>query len=78
MKKKEMKKVFQTKAGSTVTIGDYTTNIQFDWLEEENGCSDCRDHEVINGMLVWDCELCGGGSAELSLVEEEVISETTK
>lgn len=49
----------RTKAGSTVDGNQIT----FDWLEE-GGCIDCEP-EVIDGMLVWHCEHCGGGSAEL-------------
>lgn len=41
------------------------SEVQFDWLEEENACLDCRPNAYDDdGYLTWTCEVCGGGSAE--------------
>ena len=63
----------KTVAGSTVQLrgkhgGDIT--IDFDWLEE-GGCIDCEvdidaSRDTMWHRLIWACESCGGGSAELT------------
>ena len=64
---------YRTKAGSTVRIyGKYSgcANCIFDWLEE-GGCFDCEvepypdDGGDGNHYMTWNCDYCGGGSAEL-------------
>lgn len=61
--------VYHTKHGSTVTVSGKHSGIfsvSFDWLEEDNACIDCRVNPVpSDGRLTWDCDVCGGGSAEL-------------
>lgn len=62
--------LYCTARGSTVMVsgahgGIY--EIEFDWLEEEHACSECRP-SVYDGDLVWGCEYCGGGRAELRRV----------
>lgn len=60
---------YRTKAGSTMTVsgahGGIST-VNFDWLEESNACVDCAPEAYDDdGYLVWHCDVCGGGSAEL-------------
>lgn len=63
---------YKTKAGSTVVIaGEHgRSEVIFDWLEEQShdvdACIDC-DPVVYDRWLIWDCEHCGGGEAELHL-----------
>jgi hypothetical protein len=41
------------------------SEVSFDWLEE-GACLDCRVSAYdIDGMLIWECEECEGGRAEL-------------
>jgi len=61
------KGIYKTKNGSTVEIcGKYgkAYRIYFDWLEEEYACLDCKPYYADN-KLMWCCEECGGGWAEL-------------
>lgn len=60
---------YRTPAGSQVIISGKNggiVRVDFDWLEEPNACCDCvvRTYEE-DGQLVWDCNYCGGGSADL-------------
>lgn len=64
----------RTDAGSTVKLSGAhggIVDIDFDWFEEDHACIDClvdidatRDTNFY--LLVWDCETCGGGAAELT------------
>ena len=60
--------IYRTAAGSTVTIsGKYSgiSAVEFDWLEE-GGCSDCVPNAYeYEGDLIWHCDECGGGRAQL-------------
>ena len=64
--------VYKTEKGSTLTISGKHSGIvilSFDWLEED-ACVDCEVSPYPeDGFLVWNCEYCGGGSAELILQE---------
>jgi hypothetical protein len=59
---------YRTAAGSLVTIsGAHARNyaIDFDWFEEE-ACIECHPSvDFESCRLVWDCDYCDGGSAEL-------------
>ena len=57
---------YETKCGSRVTMGGngQCSNIVFEWFDEERACFDCNPY-VEDDMLIWDCDYCGGGSAEL-------------
>ena len=64
---------YRTAAGSEMWIsGEHggISDVSFDWTEED-ACPYCRaspyEHD---GRLVWECEVCGGGSAELFPVDE--------
>lgn len=59
---------YRTKAGSEMTIekNGGRSRVAFDWFEEENACCDCQPSAYEeDGRLVWSCDECGGGSAEL-------------
>ena len=62
-----------TKNGSTMTIsGQYggRSVVEFDWLEE-GGCCDCQAEPYeVDGDLVWHCDYCGVGRAELRAFPE--------
>ena len=64
---------YRTAAGSEMWISGERggiSRVEFDWLEEA-ACCDCRpDAYEHDGRLTWTCDVCGGGSAELVLVEE--------
>lgn len=71
---------YRTKAGSTVKISGKhggISNVLFDWFEEENACIECyadpypQDWGDGTHHLVWSCEDCPGGSAELFPDTEE-------
>ena len=59
---------YRTAAGSEMRVsGNHggRSEVSFDWLEE-GGCLDCQASAYDrDGMLVWECDECGGGSAEL-------------
>lgn len=56
---------FRTAKGSTVTESGMGCCIAFDWLEE-GACFDCEPEALPEeGVLLWHCDRCGGGSAEL-------------
>lgn len=59
---------YRTAAGSEMWVyGDNCgkSAVEFDWLEE-GCCLDCQPSAYdVDGMLVWHCEECGGGAAEL-------------
>ena len=62
---------YRTKAGSTVAVSGKHSGIfeiEFDWLEEQGSCIDCRP-SVEEDRLVWCCLEHGCGSAELLPVE---------
>jgi len=60
--------IYRTKNGSMMEIsGKHSgiSKVDFDWLEE-GACCDCApDVYEQHGQLVWHCDECGGGSAEL-------------
>ena len=62
---------YRTKAGSTVILSGQhcgIATVDFDWLEE-NACCDCVPSPYpVDGYLTWECDYCGGGSAELEEV----------
>lgn len=60
---------YRTKNGSTMEISsDHCgiSTVSFDWVEED-ACIDCKvcAYADEDGFLVWECEHCGGGRAEL-------------
>lgn len=59
---------YRTAAGSEMWVyGEHCgkSAVEFDWLEE-GGCMDCQPCAYdVDGMLVWHCDECGGGAAEL-------------
>lgn len=63
---------YRTAAGSEMRIsGEHggISRVTFDWLEE-GGCSECHaDPYEYDGRMVWHCQYCNGGSAELFLDE---------
>jgi len=69
-----MKKgTYKTKGGSIVEVSGKHSgifNIDWDWVEED-ACDSCEpDVDHLNERLVWYCDYCGGGSAELKAVDE--------
>jgi hypothetical protein len=63
-----MTEVFRTKQGSSVTIDGGQVRIAFDWFEE-GACIECEpEAEPVEDYLIWRCDYCGGGSAELERV----------
>ena len=60
---------YRTAHGSTVVVSGKHSGefrVEFDWLEEPNACLDCRVNPVpVDGVLTWECDECGGGSAAL-------------
>jgi len=73
--------IYKTQAGSTVVIsGTHSgiSKVEFDWFEE-GGCSDCHPYAYpYDGYLYWICEYCGGGQAELTLIEPDKSLPSTK
>jgi hypothetical protein len=67
--------IYQTAAGSVVSIsGEHggRSVIDFDWLEE-GACCDCMPEPYEqDGILVWHCDECGGGSASLVAVPNAI------
>ena len=71
---------YKTKNGSTVTISgkhNGIVEISFDWFEEDNACVDCtvnvdspNDYHTYR-ELMWVCNYCGGGRADLIEVNED-------
>lgn len=63
---------YRTAAGSEMWIsGEHRdkSKVEFDWLEE-GGCIECNVEPYDqDGMLVWHCDECGGGSAALRKVD---------
>lgn len=63
---------YHTVFGSEMRIsGEHSGKsiVYFDWLEE-GACCDCiPDPYEQDGRLVWHCDQCGGGSAQLVLVK---------
>lgn len=57
------------------TLCYFTKNpdIIWDWFAEPDACCDCRPVDVdhVEHRLVWQCEHCGGGSAELRKEEAD-------
>lgn len=69
------KGVYSTAAGSTVKLSGRHGGIAetaFDWFEEPDACCECRvDPYPQDGRLTWECDYCGGGSAELAVTSSE-------
>ena len=61
---------YRTVAGSTVVVSGAhggVARVEFDWFEEPGACCDCQPCPYpVDGRLVWSCEVCGGGSADLT------------
>ena len=59
---------YRTAAGSEMWISGENggrSAVAFDWLEE-GACPECEvDPYDFDGMLLWHCEECNGGSAQL-------------
>lgn len=59
---------YRTAAGSEMWVSGKhggISKVEFDWLEE-GGCIDCEPNAYDDeGILIWTCDECGGGSAEL-------------
>ena len=58
---------YKTEAGSHIRKSGSRVIINFEWLDEENSCIDC-DPYVENECLMWNCESCGHGVAELEAI----------
>lgn len=65
---------YRTAAGSVMRVSGErcgASEVEFDWLEE-GGCIDCEASAYdVDGQLVWSCDECGGGNAELFPVDNE-------
>ncbi len=66
---------YRTEHGSDVHVltrnaGSWIAD--FDWFEEPNACCDCRvvDVDPRDCVLMWECDICGGGMAELTRVKD--------
>ncbi len=72
---------YVTAAGSTVSISGLhggRSRVEFDWCEEPNACPDCRVRAYEDdGQLVWDCDHCGGGRADLMPAPHNAPAQTT-
>lgn len=71
---------YRTRAGSIVTLHGrhgLAWTCDWDWFAEPDACCDCRPVDVdhVEHRLVWQCEHCGGGSAEL--IKEQAASSPT-
>lgn len=59
---------YRTAAGSEMWISGKhggKSTVEFDWFEED-ACCDCQPEPYdCDGRLIWHCDECGGGSAEL-------------
>lgn len=59
---------YRTANGSRMCVSGTHAGIRevvFDWLEE-GACIDCiAEAYEVDGRLIWNCDYCGGGSAEL-------------
>jgi hypothetical protein len=64
---------YRTAAGSTLKISGKhggIVEVDFDWLEEPDACLDCSPSPYPDeDFLTWQCDYCGGGSAQLFPVE---------
>ena len=63
---------YKTAAGSTMSIsGEHggRSVVEFDWWDE-GACPNCEPEPYADddGFLVWNCDDCGGGRAELFAV----------
>lgn len=59
---------YKTEHGSTMVISKDggKSQVEFDWFEEPNACCDCTvDAYEMDGRMVWSCDYCEGGSADL-------------
>lgn len=57
---------YVTKNGSTMIVMNGKSQVEFDWFEEDNACCDCVVEPYdVDGYLVWNCNVCGGGEAKL-------------
>lgn len=67
---------YKTDHGSQMWIsGNYSgvSRVEFDWFEEPDACCDCVVSAYeSDGRMVWTCDQCGGGSADLHLVPPNV------
>jgi hypothetical protein len=71
---------YRTAAGSTLTVSGKHSGkaaVEFDWLEEEGSCCDCQvnaypEFDHVGWYLTWSCDVCDGGRALLSPVQEDV------
>lgn len=54
-----------TKHGSIIHINGKSWKAEFDWCDEEDACCDCQVEGSEDGLLIWSCEYCDGGNAEL-------------
>jgi hypothetical protein len=78
--------LYRTVAGSTVKIsGNHSgrSEVEFDWLEEPEACCDCSanaypEYDNDGWCLTWDCEVCDGGRAVLTRVDEKRKGEVMK
>lgn len=61
--------IYRTAAGSEMRVsGNHagTSEVLFDWFEEPDACLDCVVAAYDeDGRMCWNCDECGGGSAEL-------------
>ena len=75
-------RAYRTDCGSRVVVTPSgRTLIDFDWFEEPSSssgsghaCIECRDPEFEQGQpprLTWTCAACGGGTALLSVDDDE-------
>ena len=57
---------YTTKHGSIVVVKEgRLKSCSFDWFGEPKACCDCGCLYVEINKLFWECEECGGGSADL-------------
>ncbi len=73
---------YRTLAGSEMRISGKlggVSRVLFDWVEESPACCDCHpDPYEDHGCLVWTCNMCGGGRAELSPYRDGIKAEEAK
>ncbi len=77
---------YYTKGGSSVTISGKHGGVaeaEFDWFEEPHACIECDcdpypQHDIPRWILMWSCEDCGGGLAELFSDEDCTIPARTE
>ena len=64
-----MMTMYETEAGSIVRLFAQRVTCHFNYFDEPDACADCKVNPCPEeGYLTWECDTCGGGSAEINPV----------